>query len=101
MASHALPRTTMPRVTLELPSLLRNVLLHDSLVVEGATLDEALDDAYAQLPGLRVHLVDESGNFRRHVLCFVNDVNTRWLDTPNPTLHEGDSITILQAVSGG
>jgi sulfur-carrier protein len=91
----------MPRVTLELPSLLRNVLERESLVVEGDTLDEALEDAYEQLPGLRVHLCDESGHFRRHVLCFLNEVNTRWLDGQSPRLRDGDSITILQAVSGG
>jgi molybdopterin synthase sulfur carrier subunit len=91
----------MARVTLELPSLLRNVLGTASLSLEGSTLDEALEDAYAQLPGLRIHLCDESGRFRRHVLCFLNDVNTRWLDGDNPRLNEGDCITILQAVSGG
>jgi molybdopterin synthase sulfur carrier subunit len=91
----------MARVTLELPSLLRDVLTQGSLSVEGATLAEALEDAYSRLPGLRVHLCDESGRFRRHVLCFVNDVNTRWLDGANPILHDGDCITILQAVSGG
>jgi molybdopterin converting factor small subunit len=91
----------MARVTLELPSLLRNVLTRGSLTVEGDTLEEALEDAYAQLPGLRVHVCDESGRFRKHVLCFVNDVNSRWLEPANPALHDGDCITILQAVSGG
>jgi molybdopterin synthase sulfur carrier subunit len=91
----------MARVTLELPSLLRDVLTEGSLSVEGNTLAEALEDAYVQLPGLRVHLCDESGRFRKHVLCFLNDVNTRWLETANPDLHDGDCITILQAVSGG
>ena len=91
----------MARVTLELPSLLRNVLAQGSLTVEGDTLDEALEDAYAQLPGLLVHLCDESGRFRKHVLCFVNDVNSRWLERPDLALRDGDCITILQAVSGG
>jgi hypothetical protein len=39
------------RVTLELPSLLRNLLATESLSLEGSTLNEALQDAYAQLPG--------------------------------------------------
>jgi sulfur-carrier protein len=91
----------MARVTLELPSLLRNVLAESTLAVEGRTLAEALEDAYAQLPGLRVHLCDETGGFRRHVLCFLNDVNTRWLKGEDPALEDGDCITILQAVSGG
>jgi molybdopterin converting factor small subunit len=91
----------MARVTLELPSLLRGILPRGSLSIEGWTLMEALEDAYRQAPGLRVHLVDESGRFRQHVLCFLNDVNTRALDGPDPLLKDGDCITILQAVSGG
>ena len=91
----------MARVTLELPSLLRGVLSQGSISIEGNTVDEALEDAYRRLPTLRVHLCDESGRFRQHVLCFLNDVNTRWLDTTNEPLKDGDCITILQAVSGG
>lgn len=91
----------MARVTLELPSLLRDVLAEGSIAVEGATLEEALEDAYRKLPTLRVHLCDESGGFRQHVLCFVNDVNSRWLDEAGRRLDDGDCITILQAVSGG
>jgi molybdopterin converting factor small subunit len=53
------------------------------------------------VPALRVHLCDESGKFRPHVLCFLNEVNTRWLDGADPRLQQGDRITILQAVSGG
>jgi molybdopterin converting factor small subunit len=91
----------MACVTLELPSLLSDVLTERSLSIQGSTLTEALEDAYTRLPGLRVHLCDESGHFRKHVLCFLNDVNTRWLETSNPSLRDGDCITILQAVSGG
>jgi sulfur-carrier protein len=89
------------RVTLELPSLLRDVLPEGSISLEGSTVHEALEDAYRKLPTLRVHLYDESGQFRQHVLCFLNDVNTRWLDSAGQKLKDGDCITILQAVSGG
>lgn len=92
----------MARVTLELPSLLRSLVGEAAtLRVEGDTVQEALDDAYKQVPALRVHLCDESGKFRPHVLCFLNEVNTRWLDGADPRLQQGDRITILQAVSGG
>ncbi len=66
----------MARATVELPSLLRDVLHKDVLSVEGQTLEDALEDAYAQLPGLRVHVCDETGKLRQHVLCFLNDDNT-------------------------
>jgi molybdopterin synthase sulfur carrier subunit len=92
----------MARGTLELPSLLRSVLGERGEVpVEGETLADAIEDGCRKVPGLRVHLRDESGKFRPHVLCFHNDVNTRWLDTLDVPLSDGDRITILQAVSGG
>jgi molybdopterin synthase sulfur carrier subunit len=90
------------RVTIELPSLLSTVLGgRDRVEARGATLRAALDDACRELPGLRVHLYDEAGAFRQHVLCFLNGTNTRWLAGTDPPLADGDSITILQAVSGG
>ena len=92
----------MPQVAVTLPSLLRSVLhCPDDLAVHGDTLKDALEDAYRLAPGLRVHLCDESGSFRPHVLCFLNDVNSRWLEDANARLEDGDCITILQAVSGG
>lgn len=92
----------MPRVTVELPAMIANVL--DGLrrfEAEGATVKEALADAFAKHPKLRVHLVDESGAFRQHVLCFHNDVNTRWEESLDRPVADGDRLTILQAVSGG
>lgn len=91
----------MPRVTIELPSLLQGVLATNTVSAEGETLRDALEDAYRKVPALRVHLCDETGAFRPHVLCFLNDVNSRWLDDGGLRLRDGDSITILQAVSGG
>ncbi len=92
----------MPRVPLDLPSLLRSVLAGtDTLSVQGDTVRQALEDAYQQVPALRSLLCDESGTFRPHVLCFLNEVNVRWLDGLDERLKEGDQITILQAVSGG
>ncbi|HKE16568.1 MAG TPA: MoaD/ThiS family protein [Kofleriaceae bacterium] len=91
----------MAHATLELPTLLQRVLGgRATLEVEGENVLEALEDAYRQVPALRVHLCDESGALRRHVLCFHNDINTRWVDE-SPRLSDGDCITIMQAVSGG
>ena len=92
----------MARVTIELPSMLSSVLGGvRRLEASGDTWPAALNDAFVKLPGLKVHVYDETGNLRHHVLCFVNDVNTRFEDGPGPRLKDGDRITILQAVSGG
>lgn len=92
----------MASATLELPELLAVVLGGiRRVVVEGGTCRAALEDAFRRHPGLRVHLVDERGALRKHVLCFHNGENTRWSDTFDRPLADGDTLTILQAVSGG
>ena len=92
----------MSRVTLELPTVLAQVLEGQrSITVEAETLKSALERAFEMHPALRVHITDESGNLREHVLCFHNDVNSRWRERMDTPLADGDRITILQAVSGG
>ncbi len=92
----------MSRVTLELPTVLAQVVEGKrSIAVEAQTLRSALERAFDAHPALRVHIFDESGNLREHVLCFHNDVNSRWREQMDARLADGDRITILQAVSGG
>jgi molybdopterin converting factor small subunit len=92
----------MARATVHLPGLLAPFAGGVRTVpVEADTLGGALDDLVRHHPALKVHLFDESGGFRRHVLCFHNAENTRWLENLDGRLAPGDEITILQAVSGG
>jgi molybdopterin converting factor small subunit len=92
----------MARVTIRLPGMLAEILGGISTFdVEARTLQEALDAAIRKHPALKVHWFDETGRFRTHVLCFHNKTNTRWLDSLEGRVGDGDTITILQAVSGG
>ena len=92
----------MARVTVELPSVLDDVMRGErSIPVDAATLRDALAVVTAEHPQLEVHLFDEGGGFRQHVLCFHNQTNTRWLENLDVPLTTGDTIRILQAVSGG
>ena len=91
----------MPVVTIDLPSMLAGVAGRSTLTVKAETFGEALERAFTQEPTLRGHLCDETGHFRPHVLCFLNEVNSRWLENLDRPLREGDSITFLQAISGG
>lgn len=92
----------MARVTVSLPSLLVDVTgSARELPLEAATLEDALARLTELHPALRVHLFDEGGRFRQHVLCFVNGDNTRWKGVGSTPLADGDTIRILQAVSGG
>lgn len=69
--------------------------------VEAETLEQALSVLRETYPLLRVHLFDETGAARKHVLLFYNDDNLDWLDRLDLPLRPGDRLTVLQAVSGG
>ncbi|MEM7165368.1 MAG: MoaD/ThiS family protein [Planctomycetota bacterium] len=92
----------MPRVTIQLPSVL-TAIVGDirEVVVEGDSVSGCLEALFVVHPELRLHVFDESGSFRQHVLCFHNDTNTRWTDGMQQETQDGDVITLMQAVSGG
>ena len=105
-------------VTVLLPSLLEPVTGGvREMTVSGGSLREVFENLLEREPRLRPHLFNEAGDLRRHVLCFHNGTNTRWLgggargeegnsteggwdgwDTP---VAEGDTVLFMQAVSGG
>ena len=93
------------RVRIDLPGLLAGVLGRDHLEVEAATLGEALAAAYAAEPALQALLEDEHGALREHVLVLLRTaegtVDSRWLPDRSRALAPGDSIVVMQAVSGG
>ena len=92
----------MTAIAVQLPTILAALTGGKrELTVEGGTIREALDDLVRRHPQLGVHLFEESGAFRQHVLCFHNDVNVRWLKDLEKPLAPADTLTILQAVSGG
>ncbi len=92
----------MDTLTVRLPGMLAQIAGGPSaLAVRGATVREALDDLVRQLPVLAVHLFDESGSLRRHVICFHNEVHTRGDASLELAVRPGDTITILHSVAGG
>jgi molybdopterin converting factor small subunit len=69
--------------------------------VRADTLQGALDRLLLDYPALKVHLHDESGQLRPHVNLFYNDTNSRWLSSLEIPVQDGDTVTVMQAVSGG
>jgi molybdopterin converting factor small subunit len=70
-------------------------------VADGGTVREVLDRVFADDPLLRSYVLDEQGRLRRHVNVFVGGrmvVDRRGLTDP---VGPGDSIYVLQALSGG
>jgi molybdopterin converting factor small subunit len=85
------------RATLILPRILQESVGTVKLQVEGRTVADALEDAYRRLPALRHHLCEDSGRFRAHILCFLEDEQSPL----NSQIKDGDKISIFQAISGG
>ena len=68
--------------------------------VEGAghTLAQVMDSLERQFPGIRFRMVDETGNLRRHMRIYVNEVCTEDLTTK---VTATTLIHIVAALSGG
>ncbi|MCL4527925.1 MAG: MoaD/ThiS family protein [Chloroflexi bacterium] len=71
------------------------------VVVRGATVLDALQDAVSQYPDLKFHVFDSEGKLRRHINVFVNGTNVRDLKGLKTRLKGQDRITLLASISGG
>ncbi len=89
----------MAAVHVTIPSMLATLVHGDRrFVVEAEDLAHAVGGILERHPELRVHLLDEQGELRPHVSLFHNDRAIRTLTGP---VTDGDTVTVLQAVSGG
>ena len=88
-------------ITVRVPKLLVPVTGTERFTVQATTVAEALDAVIEAQPGLRTHLYDETRRLRPHVRIFYNDDDITWLDDLGAPVAEGDTITVVQAVSGG
>ena len=64
----------------------------------GGTLAELLADLDRRYPGLRFRLIDEQGNMRPHMRCFIDGEQV--LDMTR-TLQPDEAVQFVQALSGG
>jgi molybdopterin converting factor small subunit len=69
--------------------------------VDASTLSELIRNLQNQFPLLRPLVWDDQLQLRKHIMIFLNDQSLHWLDDPDPALKEGDTLSIVQAVSGG
>ncbi len=91
----------MPRISVHLPSMLAAAIGSARVEVDASTLEEAIAALRRDHPRIATHVFDDLGRQRRHVLLFLNDRDTRWI-TPAPIpLASTDTLSIVQAISGG
>ena len=89
-------------ITFRIPAPLRAFTSHQSAVaVVAGTVADALDELVKRFPGVRQHILDESGAVRSFVNLYRNDEDVRYLDQGRTTLTEGDELVIVPSIAGG
>jgi molybdopterin synthase sulfur carrier subunit len=89
-------------VSIRIPTTLRTLTGGSAeVVVEGATVGDALSALDAAHPGFKDRLLDDEGNLRRFVNVFLADDDVRYLDGLATAVPEGGTISIIPAVAGG
>ncbi len=90
------------RTTIRLPTPLRAYAEGQTdLVVDAATVSDALAQLTVRYPKLRSHLFGEDGALRNFVNVFLNQEALRQLEGEPAVLKDGDTITLVPSVAGG
>jgi adenylyltransferase/sulfurtransferase len=89
-------------IAIRIPTPLRRYTSEQKAVTvtAGAVLD-ALEALFTVHPGLKGHLLEESGKVRSFVNLYVNGDDIRFLDGVKTALSEGDELAIVPAIAGG
>lgn len=88
--------------TLKVPTPLRTYTAGQSeVIVQGATVGEALNDLLSQFPALRPHLMNEEGHLRAFVNLFLGEENTRDLQGLSTPLATDSKLRIIPSIAGG
>ena len=92
----------MPSIRVTIPGMLQHTFGgHTSTTIDAVTLTELIATLQQRHPLLVPLVWHEDGSLRQHVLIFLNDTSTRWLERPDMPLRDGDTVSIVQAISGG
>jgi molybdopterin converting factor small subunit len=72
-----------------------------SVVLDGETVGELLEQLASQYSGLRRHLFTDGGELRSFVNVYVNDEDIRSLQKNKTPVREDDVVSIIPAIAGG
>ena len=85
-----------------IPPTLRTSTDGSKLVdVDGATVQEVVDNLIATYPGLAGQLLGPDGRISTFINVFLNDTDVRHLDGLATSVDERDGIVLLPAMAGG
>lgn len=88
-------------ITVEIPSPMRDLTDGATHVaVAGANVAEVLQDLVEKYPAMNAKLYD-GGKLRHYINVLVNDEDIRYLDELDTPVADGQTVTLMPAVSGG
>lgn len=85
-----------------IPPTLRSATDGTKLVdIEGATVQEVVDNLIATYPALAAQVLGPDGQVNRFINVFLNDTDVRHLEGLSTAVGERDGIVLLPAMAGG
>lgn len=85
--------------TVHIPSPLRSYTAGAAKVIaQGITLEQVLDDLEDRFQGIRFRIIDEQDQIRPHIRFYVN---SREVEVLSESVHSGDTVHVICALSGG
>ena len=69
--------------------------------ISGATVRQALDNAFREQHKLRTYVLDDQGRLRKHVVIFVDGQLIQDRGGLSDSLEESSELLVMQALSGG
>jgi sulfur carrier protein ThiS len=88
-------------VTVEFAASLRRHVPCAPQRVAAGSLRCVLSAALAAAPDLNHYVFDDQGNIRKHVAVFVNTAMVLNRQNLDQVLEPGDSVLVIQALTGG
>jgi molybdopterin synthase sulfur carrier subunit len=93
----------MPKIKIVFFSILKDITKKKEDAIE---IDSTVASAVHKLiekygDDLRERLLDNDGQFRKHIVLYVNGKDVRYLNGFDTKLKDGDEIVFLPAAAGG
>ena len=88
-------------VTVRIPTPLRTLTGGEEQVqMDGATVQQVIENLEKRHPGIRDRLLDDKG-VRRFVNIYIGEEDIRFLEGLKTELKAGDAVSIVPAIAGG
>ena len=73
----------------------------DEVNSEAKTVSELMDDLDNQFPGMKNKVCEPNGSIRKFINIYINDEDIRFLEGPESTIKQDDTVSIIPAIAGG